>query len=160
MPKRSSHPSRRTPAPHPLAELVEKTSAFLQHLGMTILDLQPGRSLIRLPFGPHVKNSSGGMHGGAIASLVDTAGGLAARTLTHPATVATVEFKVNFLAPIRHGDVVAEGRVVHKGRRIAVAEVDVRDEANRPVAVGLVTLMALAQDGAMGPSGKTRTSGR
>ena len=47
---------------------------------MEILDLQPGRSLTQLPFGSHLKNSSGGMHGGAIASLIDSAGGLAART--------------------------------------------------------------------------------
>ncbi|MEK6569227.1 MAG: hypothetical protein AABZ38_02830, partial [candidate division NC10 bacterium] len=62
MPKRPSHPSRRTQAPHPLVELVGKTSAFLKHLGMEILDLQPGRSLIRLPIGAHLKNSSGEMH--------------------------------------------------------------------------------------------------
>jgi acyl-CoA thioesterase len=69
---------------------VGKTSAFPKHLGMEILDLQPGRSLIRLPVGAHLKNSSGAMQGGAIASLVDSAGGLAARPLTHPETPATV----------------------------------------------------------------------
>ncbi len=113
---------------------------------MELRDLQTGRSLIRLPFGSHLKNTSGGMHGGAIASLIDSAGGLAARTLTHPATVATVEFKVNFLAPIRQGAVLAEGQVIHKGRSIVVSEVIVRDEAKRPVARGLVTLMVLSRD--------------
>lgn len=107
---------------------------------MEIVDLQPGRSLIRLAFGPHLRNSSGGMHGGAIASLIDSAGGLAARALTDPLTVSTIEFKVNFLAPIRHGAVLAEGRVLQRGQRIAVAEVMVRDEEDRPVACGLVTL--------------------
>jgi len=113
---------------------------------MAILDLQPGRSLIQLPFGSHLKNSSGGMHGGAIASLIDSAGGLAARTLTHPAPVVTVEFKVNFLAPIRQGAVLADGQVIHKGRRIVVSEVVVRDEEDHPVARGLVTLMVFAPD--------------
>jgi acyl-CoA thioesterase len=140
-------------------EIVGKTSAFLAHLGMEIVDLQPGRSLIRLPLQPHLKNSSGGMHGGAIASLIDSAGGLAARTLTHPMTVTTVEFKVNFLAPIRHGKVSAEGRVVHRGRRLAVSEVEVRDEADRPVARGLVTLMILTQDGSAPPPREGRRSG-
>jgi acyl-CoA thioesterase len=140
-------------------EIVKGTSAFLNHLGMDIVDLRPGRSLIRLPLQPNLKNSSGGMHGGAVASLIDSAGGLAARTLTHPATVTTVEFKVNFLAPIRHGEVSAEGRVVHRGRRTAVSEVEVRDEADRPVARGLVTLMILTQDGSTPPARKRRTSG-
>lgn len=110
---------------------------------MEIVDLQPGRSLIRLAFGPHLKNSSGGMHGGAIASLIDSAGGLAARTLTDPLTVATIEFKVNFLAPIRHGAILAEGLVLQTGQRIVVAEVMVRDGQDRPVACGIVTLMVL-----------------
>jgi uncharacterized protein (TIGR00369 family) len=100
------------------------------------------------------------MHGGAIASLIDSAGGLAARTLTHPAIVTTVEFKVNFLAPIRRGEVSAEGRVVHRGRRTAVSEVEVRDEADRPVACGLVTLMILTRDGSARPVPKRRPSAR
>lgn len=123
-----------------------KTSAYVRHLGMEILDLQPGRSLIRLPFDGHLKNSSGGMHGGAIASLIDSAGGLAARTLTHPRTVATVEFKVNFLAPVRQGAILAEGLVIHKGRRISVSTVAVRDDQDRLVANGLVTLFVLTPD--------------
>ncbi len=86
------------------------------------------------------------MHGGAIASLIDSAGGLAARTLAYPTAVATVEFKVNFLAPIRQGAVVADGKVIHKGRRITVSEVVVRDEKDRELARGLVTLIVLAAD--------------
>ncbi len=113
---------------------------------MEILDLQSGHAVIRLRFGDHLRNSSGGMHGGAIASLIDSAGGLAARTLTYPTPVATVEFKGNFLAPIRRGAVVANGKVIHTGRRIAVSEVVVRDERDRPVARGLVTLIVLVSD--------------
>ena len=146
MPRRASRSSRSATPAHPLAALVRKTSAYFQHLGMEILDLQSGHALIRLPFGDHLRNSSGGMHGGAIASLIDSAGGLAARTLTYPTPVATVEFKVNFLAPIRRGAVVANGKVIHTGRRIAVSEVVVRDERDRPVARGLVTLIVLVSD--------------
>jgi acyl-CoA thioesterase len=135
---------------HALATLVRQTSRYFQHLGMEIVDLEAGRCLIRLPIRDHLRNSSGGVHGGAMASLIDSAGGLAARALTHPATVATVEFNVNFLAPVREGTVVAEGRVIHRGRRTAVAEVTVRDGEERPVARGLVTLMILSRDGGAG----------
>jgi len=151
-------PSRSSPPLRALAGLVRKASVYFHHLGMEIVDLQPGRALVRLPFGAHLKNSSGGMHGGAIASLIDSAGGLAARTLTHPSTVATVEFKVNFLTPIRRGAVLAEGRVIHKGRRTAVSEVMVRDEEDRPVACGLVTLMVLQSDRRARPDQEARGS--
>ncbi len=146
MPRRTSQSSRSTAAPHPLVALLKKTSTYFHHLGMEILDLQAGRALIRLPLRAHLKNTSGSMHGGAIASLIDSAGGLAARTLTHPATVTTVEFKVNFLAPIKHGAVLGHGQVVHRGRTLIVSEVVVKDEEDRPVARGLVTLMILASD--------------
>ncbi len=145
---------------HPLATLVRQASRYLHHLGIEIVDLEAGRSLIRLPVGEHLTNSSGGVHGGAIASLIDSAGGLAARTLTDPATVATVEFKVNFLAPVRRGTVVAEGRVIHRGRRTAVAEVMVRDGEDRPVACGLVTLMVLSHDGGAGPPRESQRGDR
>ena len=75
-------------------------------------------------------------------------------------TVATVEFKVNFLAPIRHGEVLAEGRVVHRGRRIAVSEVEVRDDADRPIARGLVTLMILTPDRSAPPPREVRRRDR
>ena len=75
-----SRSSRSAAALHHLVALLRRTSGYFHHLGMEILDLQPGRSLIRLLFGGHLKNSTRGMHGGAIASLIDSAGGLAART--------------------------------------------------------------------------------
>ena len=146
MPRRPARQSQSAAATRALVALLKNTSTYFHHLGMEILDLHAGRSTIRLPLGAHLKNTSGSMHGGAIASLIDSAGGLAARTLTHPATVTTVEFKVNFLAPIRHGAVLADGQVIHRGRRLVVSEVVVRDEEDRPVARGLVTLMILASD--------------
>ena len=50
---------------------------------------------------------------------------------------------MNFLAPIRHGAVLGHGQVVHGGRTLIVSEVVVKDEEDRPVARGLVTLMIL-----------------
>ncbi len=146
MHRRASRSSKSGASPPPLAALLRRTSTYFHHLGMEVLDLQSGHALIRLPFGDHLRNTAGGMHGGAIASLIDSAGGLAARTLAYPTAVATVEFKVNFLAPIRQGAVVADGKVIHKGRRITVSEVVVRDEKDRELARGLVTLIVLAAD--------------
>jgi len=85
------------------------------------------------------------MHGGAIGSLADSAGGVALRTLAEPLAVTTVEFKVNLLAPVTEGELVAEARIVRKGSRIAVAEVEIKAQGGNLVAVALATYMILGQ---------------
>ncbi len=80
MRRRALRSPKSATSPHPLAALLRRTSTYFHHLGMEVLDLQSGHALIRLPFGDHLRNSSGGMRGGAIASPIDSAGGLAARS--------------------------------------------------------------------------------
>jgi uncharacterized protein (TIGR00369 family) len=65
------------------------------------------------------------MHG-AVFGLADTAVGTAVRSLVGPdAAMATVEAKINYLARSSSGELVAEGRVVHRGRTLCVGECDV-----------------------------------
>ncbi|MGC8969524.1 MAG: PaaI family thioesterase [Conexivisphaera sp.] len=93
------------------------------------MDVDPGRHL----------NAMGVVHGGAIASLVDSAAGRAiASLLGGEARMATIELKVNYLRPSSGGTLRAEGRVVHMGTRIAVAEVDVTQD-NSLLAKALAT---------------------
>jgi uncharacterized protein (TIGR00369 family) len=160
MSEQPAHESAAPRSPHPVATLVRQASGYFRHLGMDIVELEAGRSLIRLHLRPELTNSSGSMHGGAIASLIDSAGGLAARTLTHPMPVTTVEFKVNFLAPFRHGTLLAEGQVIHSGRRTLVTEVMARDEDGRAVACGLVTLTVATSGQAERDRHETPTAGR
>ncbi|MBI4414271.1 MAG: PaaI family thioesterase, partial [candidate division NC10 bacterium] len=94
---------------------------------------------VRLALRPDLKNSFGIMHGGVIGALVDTAGALALLTTGVDGPIPTVEYSLNFLAPVEGGAVTAEGRLLRRGRRIAVSEVTVTDEAGRLVAKGLVT---------------------
>lgn len=88
--------------------------------------------------------AAGFAHGGVTASLIDSAVGIAlCTTLQLQEWVTTVELKVNFLAPARLGLLKAKGRIVHRGKRIAVGSGEVRDRQGRLVATGLVTYMIL-----------------
>ena len=63
------------------------------------------------------------VHGGVVYSLVDTAVGAAVHTRLEPGEAcATVEIKINYLAPATAGDLRAEARLVERTRRIAVLE--------------------------------------
>jgi acyl-CoA thioesterase len=86
----------------------------------------------------------GVMHGGAIATLIDTAVAFAILGSSSPdIRFTTVELKVNYLSPIRGGRVVADARLVRDGRRIVVADCEVFDSEGKLAAKGLVTYIKL-----------------
>lgn len=81
----------------------------------------------------------GTAHGGILAGLIDAAMGLAILARLPGQGCATVELKVNFLAPAPPGRLTASGRVVSQGRRTVVAWADATDAAGTLVACGLGT---------------------
>jgi acyl-CoA thioesterase len=124
-----------------LARLLRRVdrSPFWKLLGMELIGAEEGLVRVRLTLRPDLQNSRGVMHGGALGALVDSAGGLAVLTTGVDGSIPTVEYSLNFLAPVEGGTVTAEGRLLRRGRRIAVSEVTVTDEAGRLIAKGLVT---------------------
>lgn len=94
---------------------------MMRHLGACLLEVGPGLCVVALPYGDRVTQQQGSFHGGAVGALADIAGGYAALTVaSDDAEVTTVEFKINFLATLRGGELRATGRVVRAGRRIIV----------------------------------------
>ena len=84
------------------------------------------------------------MHGGAIASLIDTAVAIAIASDSEATDrFTTVEMKVNYLSPIRTGRIRADARLIRNGRRIVVAECDVYDTEDKLAAKGLLTYIRL-----------------
>ncbi len=82
----------------------------------------------------------GVVHGGVLAALADTAGGLASYMSCPLGTrVATVEMKINYLEGVERGTVTADAEVVRIGRHLAVVDCDVTDDAKRLVAKALMT---------------------
>ena len=84
------------------------------------------------------------VHGGAISSLADSAAAWATVGSVFGSVGAkgvplTVEMKINYLAPVESGRLIAEARVVHKGFTISVSDVEVKDDKGRLVAKSLVT---------------------
>jgi uncharacterized protein (TIGR00369 family) len=107
----------------------------------------PGRSNLVLPHRQELQNSMGVLQGGILGVLADVAGGVSLYSvLPDPVKVVipTIEFKLNFLRPAGGQDVIAQGRVVNHGRRIAVCQVDLSTEAGILLATGLFTYMIRA----------------
>jgi acyl-CoA thioesterase len=80
--------------------------------------------------------------GGAIASLVDAAAAAALLPMLGPGEqIVSVELKVNFLRPVTEGELLAQGEVLHKGGRTALAEASLFDGEGRLVAKGSATFL-------------------
>lgn len=98
----------------------------MAHLGAELAAVGPGAVEIRLPYRAEVSQQHGFFHGGVVATIADSAGGYAAYSLMpRDASVLTVEYKINLVAPAKGQALVARGRVVKPGRTLSVTAVDV-----------------------------------
>lgn len=120
---------------------------FPQMLGIELDSIEPGRARLSVEVRKELLQLQGVMHGGAIASLIDTAVAFAIIGANEPRDrFTTVEMKVNYLSAIRQGRVTAEARLVRNGRRIIVADCDLYDSEGRLAAKGLLTYIRLDAD--------------
>jgi len=124
-----------------------ETNHFPRSLGIELDLIENGRARLSLEVTQRHLQLAGVMHGGAIATLIDTAVAFAIVGASEPgARFTTIEMKVNYLSPIREGRVVADAKLIRDGRRIVVSDCDVFDSQGKLAAKGLLTYMRL--DGA------------
>ncbi len=118
-----------SPATSALFQRIEASflrQGLMQHLGARLVRVEPGLCEVALPYSERVNQQQGGFHGGAMGALADIAGGYAALTQVAPdMEVTTVEYKINFLAGFKDGELRAVGRVMRAGKRIIVTTADV-----------------------------------
>jgi uncharacterized protein (TIGR00369 family) len=117
-------------------------------IGAELVHVEAGAADVAVAFRPDLAQQHGYFHGGIIGMIADSAGGYAAFSLMPAdASVLTVEYKINLLAPAEGERLIARGRVAKPGRTLTVCHVDVaviRDGRETPCATALQTLMAMA----------------
>ena len=113
---------------------------------MSLDELERGRTVFSIVADEQHENPMGTMHGGIVATLVDTAMGCAvASTLSADESFTTLELSTNFVRAITRatGPVHAAGRVVHSGGRIVTTEARVYDDTGNLYAHAKSTCMIL-----------------
>ena len=99
---------------------------LMQHLGARLISVVPGEVELALPYSERVTQQQGGYHGGAMGALADIAAGYAGLTRAPEGMeVATVEYKINFLAAFSGGELRARGHVVRAGKRLIITTAEV-----------------------------------
>ena len=102
---------------------------FAGRLGMTVEDADDGAATLGFEVRDEHLNPAGTLHGGVVATLVDTVMGQAVRTTTGDGEVpATSQLTVTYLRPGKPGALVVTGRVRTRGAHLTVCEADVEQD--------------------------------
>ena len=113
-------------------------------LGMHLDLFGEGKATLSLNVGKKFHNPMGTLHGGIMTDLADACMGIATiTTLSDHETFSTLELKMNFLRPVFKGKIIADGRILHRGKTIALAECVVRNGEGKDVARGTATQIIL-----------------
>lgn len=113
-------------------------------LGINFEDATRGAATLSMNTRPELERFGGIMHGGALASLADSASAFAVlSTLDGGEQTVTVDLTLHYLRPVTEGKLTAHARVLRAGRRVATVSVEVFDEAGALVLTALTTYLKL-----------------
>ena len=127
---------------------VTMENAFLEYLGVELVDLQVGWCELALDIGLRHLNRQSSLQGGVTATLLDAACGYAGlRTAESdtPANAVTVMLTISYVRSVDHGRVRALGRVVSHGRRLFFAAADLIADDGSLVAAAQGTFKRLSK---------------
>lgn len=139
--------SELTEAQRQRVERALDTVPFAKLLGIELESVVAGYAVLALPIREELKQNNAIVHGGAIASLIDSAMAFAIIPLLaeHERT-STVDLTIHYLRPLSDGVAKATARVVRAGRRIIVVSAEVLDHQERLAATAVSTYARLTPD--------------
>ncbi len=107
-------------------------------LGSRVEELRRDYARVRLPYRPELDQPEGVVHGGALASVLDSAAALAilAGLDQRPKRIATISFHVQYLQAVRQEDVIVEGQIRRRGRSVIFTAAEAKTVSGRVVACG------------------------
>lgn len=117
-------------------------SPFWKHMGITFDRLEADDVIIKMPVKKEILNSNGVLHGGAVATILDSIIGATIRS-TRNVKVATVSLTTQFIAPMTEGILFASAKVINPGKRIQYVESKVSNEKGEIIGTALGTFAIL-----------------
>jgi acyl-CoA thioesterase len=113
---------------------------YLKLIGMELVDLKMGEAIVRLQMRDELRQPHGLLHGGATASVIDTAMAFAVVTrLAENEKASTVDLTVHYLRPVTTGAIVCTAKVVKAGKRLLTVSAEVVNDEKKLIATALST---------------------
>ena len=119
------------------------TVAYAKLLGLELGEVSEGVATVHLPVRDELRQNRGVVHGGAVASLIDTAAAFALLSkIGLDQRVTTTDLTIHYLRPISTGRLTATAQIVRAGRRLFVVSVEVTNE-QKLVATAVTSYLAI-----------------
>jgi acyl-CoA thioesterase len=123
-----------------------KIAPFGKHLGIEILEAGEGAARLKMPYRNELTNPAGNLHGGAIATVADSAMAVAIGSiLGTPARHFTVKLEIRYKAAVTDGAILAEATVTRRKERLFLGEAVVRNGEGQVIATATGTFMVRDQ---------------
>ncbi len=123
---------------------VVKNTPFLKLLGIELVEISREKVVMRLPMREKLRQPHGLLHGGATASLIDTA--MAFAVVAHLGDgekASTVDLTVHYLRPVTSETTVCTAKVLRAGKRLLTVAADVVNDEGKLIATALSTYTKL-----------------
>ena len=122
-------------------DAIVTANKFALYNGITMRQLELGKAEAVMEMGPNSLNPHGQLHGGAIYTLADCAGGTACRT--DGRKYVTLDGMIHFIHSARSGVITAVGTVIHRGRTTVLTEIRITDQNGTLLATGNFTFFCV-----------------
>ena len=117
---------------------------YARLLGIKLGQIESGSATLQMRVRKQLTQNHGVVHGGAMASLIDSATAFAIISLLTPEErVTTVDLTISYVRPVTKGTVYCTAKVVRAGRRLFVVSAEVFDERQKLVATALSTYIKI-----------------
>ncbi len=115
---------------------------FAKLLGIEVDSVEPGHAVLSMKLRDDLMRNNGIAHGGAIATLIDSAMAIAIMAmLEENERTVTVDLTIHYLRPISEGTARASARVVRAGRRVITVSAELFDDAGKLSATAISTYL-------------------
>ncbi|MFN7952478.1 MAG: PaaI family thioesterase [bacterium] len=121
-----------------IKDRIHQYAPYPRLLGLRMEEVRRDYARMRLPYRPDLNQPAGMVHGGAIASLIDTVvvGTIFSNVTQIPRKLLTIDMHVHYLDAAVEEDVIAEGLMRRRGRSIVFLQAEVRTASGKDVAHG------------------------
>lgn len=133
-----------TPAQKKRAREAMASVPYAGFLGIELEKISSGSATLRMQVREEFTQNHGVVHGGAIASLIDSATAFAIISLLAPKErVTTVDLTISYLRPVTQGKLICTATVRRAGKRLLVVSADALDSGGKLIATALSTYIKL-----------------
>ena len=117
---------------------------FAKLLGIEVDSSEPGHAVLSMKLHGDLMRNNGIAHGGAIATLIDSAMAIAIMAqLEENERTVTVDLTIHYLRPLSEGTARASARVVRAGRRVITVSAELFDDGGKLAATAISTYLRM-----------------